>query len=364
MKIFTSFAKSTFMLAGMLTFGSFQANAQDETPTEPVAEAEVLYSEDFENVTLVDQNGEALTNSYSFGYGLSNGWKVVGGTIYGADGSTNYGLINSNGKGYDESNGYIEASYGSSNSASLWIPEEFKGEISFYAKPTSERNNGAITIYEADAEGNVTKVALETFTINAGKTWNEYKFDVAGKYIAINMVRAQLDNFVVVAKEDIQVEERKGLEIQSFFRASEEAEYVVKPNETIEVVFKATVKNTGNVDLTAEEATVSLLESGVVVATEGAAVKAGEEAEITFTMKYTEAEAGKHVYNASENIGNTAYQYTAQCTVMTEEEWIATGINEAKTAQQQSEIYTLGGQRVAKAVKGLYIVNGKKVVVK
>ena len=30
--------------------------------------------------------------------------------------------------------------------------------------------------------------------------------------------------------------------------------------------------------------------------------------------------------------------------------------------QQQGEVYNLQGQRVEKAVKGLYIVNGKKVL--
>lgn len=41
-----------------------------------------------------------------------------------------------------------------------------------------------------------------------------------------------------------------------------------------------------------------------------------------------------------------------------------TGISEVNTAEKNSAIYNLNGVRVDKAVKGLYIVNGKKMVVK
>jgi hypothetical protein len=41
-----------------------------------------------------------------------------------------------------------------------------------------------------------------------------------------------------------------------------------------------------------------------------------------------------------------------------------TGIETVKTAKANNEIFNLAGQRVAKTAKGLYIVNGKKVVVK
>ena len=36
----------------------------------------------------------------------------------------------------------------------------------------------------------------------------------------------------------------------------------------------------------------------------------------------------------------------------------------AETGNKSFAIYNLAGQRVAKAVRGLYIINGKKVVVK
>ena len=43
----------------------------------------------------------------------------------------------------------------------------------------------------------------------------------------------------------------------------------------------------------------------------------------------------------------------------------STGINEVTTAAQQADgVFNLGGQRVAQPTKGLYIVNGKKVIIK
>jgi hypothetical protein len=47
-----------------------------------------------------------------------------------------------------------------------------------------------------------------------------------------------------------------------------------------------------------------------------------------------------------------------------DESTVTTGISEVKVAEQTEGIFNLAGQRVAKAQKGLYIINGKKVVVK
>jgi hypothetical protein len=51
---------------------------------------------------------------------------------------------------------------------------------------------------------------------------------------------------------------------------------------------------------------------------------------------------------------------TLKCTITT-----TSGINAVKAdALKDAQIYTISGQRVDKAQKGLYIVNGKKVVIK
>ncbi|MBQ8487319.1 MAG: hypothetical protein IJ533_06695, partial [Prevotella sp.] len=42
----------------------------------------------------------------------------------------------------------------------------------------------------------------------------------------------------------------------------------------------------------------------------------------------------------------------------------ATAISAVKTVKADGEVYNLNGQRVAAPQKGLYIVNGKKVIIK
>jgi hypothetical protein len=49
-----------------------------------------------------------------------------------------------------------------------------------------------------------------------------------------------------------------------------------------------------------------------------------------------------------------AFNYTIKST--------STSIKDAKTAKQQINIYNLQGQKIKNIQKGLYIVNGKKVV--
>jgi hypothetical protein len=42
----------------------------------------------------------------------------------------------------------------------------------------------------------------------------------------------------------------------------------------------------------------------------------------------------------------------------------ATAINTVKTTSEQGVVYNLQGQQVMQPTKGLYIINGKKVVIK
>ena len=162
-------------------------------------------AEDFENLTLVDADGNALANSWSYGYGLSNGWKIVGGNIYASAGSANYGYVKSTGKGHDGSNGYLEASYSSTNTASVYVPEPMPGdELTFWVRctSTSSSTKGKVIIYEADADGNVSTTELFSTQIPGGNATNnpwvqQTVTGVSGKYIAINLVRMQFDDFAV-----------------------------------------------------------------------------------------------------------------------------------------------------------------------
>ena len=61
------------------------------------------------------------------------------------------------------------------------------------------------------------------------------------------------------------------------------------------------------------------------------------------------------------NTGSSAREYL---TFSFDEESETTGLNEVKTQKIAGEYFNLAGQRVANPTKGLYIVNGKKVVIK
>lgn len=151
-------------------------------------------TEGFEDVTIVDADGNPLSSSWSAGYGLSNGWKVVGGTIYSSAGTGNYGLWT---KGHTGSKS-LEASYSSTNNAFVVIPTKVSGELKFWARKTStsSRTKGTLNIWEVtEAEGSYAKGStIATYDLTT--TWTEYTVDLGteGKFIAINMVRAGIDD--------------------------------------------------------------------------------------------------------------------------------------------------------------------------
>lgn len=283
------------------------------------AGASNIYAEDFENLTLTDANGAALTNSYSFGYGLSNGWKIVNGTILAYAGSTNYGLVNTTKQGHDESNGYLEASYGATNSAYVFIPEQISGTIKFWAKSNLDsrsKNNSSVKIYEANADGTVTSTVLYSATPTKGvNTWIEHTVEnAAGKYIAINLVRTDLDDFTYGDGSSGEnpdnppvIVERKALTALTFERVSD---YEIAANEdnNYEVLFNIKVQNSGNVTLNAEEISVSITNSsGTILGTATAtdSLQADSTVVIPITVTADAAQGGYYSFYAKENLTNT-----------------------------------------------------------
>ncbi len=172
------------MLLAMLVGGVVHANAETIT-------------EDFESVSLTDANGNNLANTWSYGYGLSNGWKVIGGTIYASAGNTNYGLWTTAHSGSKS----LEASYSSSNSAHVVITKKLSGTFTFWARKTSSSSStkGKITLYEAtESDGTFTVSSTQLYPTNESltTTWTQYEVDLGdeGKYVAINLVRAAIDD--------------------------------------------------------------------------------------------------------------------------------------------------------------------------
>lgn len=274
-----------------------------------------IYAEDFENLTLTDANGNSLTSSYSFGYGLSNGWKIINGTILTSAGNTNYGLIKETKKGHDESNRYLEASYGSSNNAYVFIPEQMTGTVKFWAKSNLDaksKKSSSIKIYEANADGSVTSTILYSATPTKGSNaWIEHTIENAeGKYIAINMIYTNLDDFTYGdggGDNPPVVVERKALTALTLERISD-YEITANHENKYEMLFNVKVKNSGNVGLAAEEVSVSITDNngnalGTATATDS--LKADSTVIIPVNVTANAGQGGYFAFYAKENLTNT-----------------------------------------------------------
>ncbi len=154
-------------------------------------------TEDFENVQVVDANGDAVTGNYTAGVGLDNGWLVVGGGICKSADYSNFGLWST---AYNSSKVSLTAQYGSSNSAVMVIPVPVNGELSFYARKTSSSSStkGTVDIYEMVEDNGTFKkkstTSLKNWSLTT--TWTQYSLDLGeeARYIGISMVRAGMDN--------------------------------------------------------------------------------------------------------------------------------------------------------------------------
>lgn len=157
-------------------------------------------TEDFESVTVVDANGDAVTGNYTAGAGLSNGWTVVGGGICASADWSDFGLWST---AYGGSSKSLTAQYGSSNSAVIVIPVQVSGKISFYARKssTSSSTKGYVYLYKMEKDGNsykkVSSTAMTNWTLSS-TTWTKYEYDMGSEacYIGISMVRAGMDDVV------------------------------------------------------------------------------------------------------------------------------------------------------------------------
>lgn len=154
-------------------------------------------TEGFESVTIVDANGNAVSGNYTAGAGLSNGWIVVGGNIYGAADYGDYGLWTTKYSGSKS----LTAQYGSTNAGIVVIPQLLTGSFSFYARKSSSSSStkGYIYIYEMEEDGGSFKkgaTLLNSPTLTT--TWTKYTVDLGtgAHYVGINMIRAGVDEIV------------------------------------------------------------------------------------------------------------------------------------------------------------------------
>ena len=151
------------------------------------------FNEGFEDISLTDADGNPLTSSFAYGYGLSNGWRVIGGRIYASPGVADYGITSKAHTGEKA----LEASYGSKNEAFILIPTTLMGDFTFWARRTSTKSKGSVSIIEVepDGDGYKTKAVLET--VNPSSTsWEQHTVHLGTgpRLVAINMVRASIDD--------------------------------------------------------------------------------------------------------------------------------------------------------------------------
>lgn len=214
------------------------------------ASAEDIY-EDFENLTLVDAEGNPLASSWTPGAGLSNGWQVVNGTIYASD-NGDYGLIYAAGKGFAFSDYYLTSASTSVNNAYVYIPQRLQGMVTIWAKSNlneKSKKTSTLKVYEATADGDVeTDVLLYSATTPKGNsTWMPYTFTIEGsegKYIALNLVYTDIDDFSATVADGSVVEPELTVSTDAldFGTLSSEGtmSFTVKSNVTTSVAFTVT----------------------------------------------------------------------------------------------------------------------------
>lgn len=147
-------------------------------------------TEGFESLTITN------TDSWGYGKGLSNGWKIQGGSIYTSAGSTNYGLWSTAHTGSKS----LEASYGSSNNAVVVIPEELTGKFVFWARKTSSSSStkGYVDFFDMtdNGDGTYTKgTNFKYFTLTS-TTWTKYEVELGDtpRLIGFSMIRSGMDD--------------------------------------------------------------------------------------------------------------------------------------------------------------------------
>ena len=240
MIVSTFFSKGQKVLAFLvaMTIGTMTANAE-------------TIEEDFENVTIVDADGNAPANSWTPGSGLSNGWKIVGGTIYASD-NGDYGLIHAAGKGFAMSDYYLTSASTSSNSAYVFIPARLQGQVLIWARSNLDersKKTSSLKVYEATADGEVeTSVLLYSATPEKGSSeWKPFLFtidDSEGKYIALNLVYTDIDDFSATIADGSTVTTTLTVSTESidFGKLSAEGSqsFTVKSNVTTSVSFTVT----------------------------------------------------------------------------------------------------------------------------
>lgn len=265
------------------------------------ASAETI-EETFEDVTIVDADGNTLSSSWTPGSGLSNGWRIVDGTLYAND-NGDYGLIHAAGKGFELSDYYLTSASTSVNNAYVFIPTPLQGEVLIWARSNlnaSSKKTSTLKVYEATADGKVeTSVMLYSAEPEKGvSTWKPFKFTIdgeGGKYIALNLVYTDIDNFSATtadgtAAPTVLTVSTEAIDFDTVSKETTQT-FTVKSNVTTSVSFTVTGSDHDVFEVTGAPATLA----AGVENTVGVKMSAPEPGDYKATLVITAGEQTKRI---------------------------------------------------------------------
>lgn len=257
--------------------------------------------EDFEDVTIVDADGQPLASSWTSGAGLSNGWRIIGGTLYASD-NGDYGLIHSEGQGFAMSDYYFTSASTSVNNAYIYIPARLQGQVIVWGRSNLNENSkktSTLKVYEATADGNVeTDVLLYSGTpVKGSNEWKPFVFTIEGegKYIAINLVYTDIDSFSATVSDGTPVEPELTVSTERLdfgtLSAPATLSFTVKSNVTTSVAFDITGSDHDAFEVVSAPTTLA---AGVAKRVE-VKMNAPEPGDYKATLKVTAGELTKKI---------------------------------------------------------------------
>ncbi len=307
MKKSTSYAKWLCMIV-MIVLGAVQANAQDP------------YLEDFSSITYANK--------------LPEGWACKGDISNFEYETDKYHTGVGSGK-------KALAVHPTNTENYLITPKLAAGSIAFYLRQYSKSYAASAALYyctEKDGEFTIGAQIGTTATLAKANSpaWTKFTYTLAQDSRIAILFDGVFDDFVApmgIAEEggeegggegtdpenpgtdpEPQPEPEKHLQITAFSRTSD-WETNADENNQFSATFKVTVKNTGNVELTAEEVSVSITDAytegykALATATAAKALAAGESADITLEATNLTTEKEGYVYfYAKENLENTFFK--------------------------------------------------------
>lgn len=354
----------------------------------PAPGGTTILTEDFESGWSYKSSSPYTLNSIKEGWGYATGYslyKIHSGSDYGYTGN---GL-------------YVSAS---SNTGYIIMPAVKAGStISFYAKTydTSTSGSKKAQLYKATKNGETYTVdtSVNYADITTTGSWTQYTSSTIsdGGYVAIRLLNAAIDDIVYTIEApiismvtdnygyttfscdqalDLTTENMpEGLEA---YKAAVNGTKVnlTKLDQTVPANTGILLKGNANTEYQIATATTSTtVEGNDFLATDGTSVVTSDETNFIFVMKKNQETLtfSKYVGTAALPV-NKAYLVVPAANFdggnarlsFTFEEGEATGIATAEGASRMNDgaVYNLQGQKVEKAQKDLYIVNGKKYVVK